>query len=252
MFSLTFGIVDPAPLRGRRHRRCSGRRRRPRRRGRWSRREWTLSSRREPRRAAIAARSSAAAPLVPLAELVPACVDAVSLPVDRRRRDHGRRRRSRQLLRLGAAGVSARDRLPLHAGVGSVHREHLEALRSLETVVTRCVHRPADARRADAGPRGADGGAAAAAVPRPAARSPRGREAGCSWAARAPPRGARWQRRSWCGPRHRDRDDRALAALGAAALAQRAAELCRPGVPERLVSADPDGLQEAVTDPLMR
>ncbi len=73
-------------------------------------------------------------PLVPLAELVPACVDAVSVPVvaaggivD----GVG----IAEMLRLGAAGVSLGTAFLFTPEAGRP-REHLEALRALETVVT--------------------------------------------------------------------------------------------------------------------
>src|SRR5262249_44624380 len=73
-------------------------------------------------------------PLVPLAELVPACVDAVSVPViaaggivDGAGIAH--------MLRLGAAGVSLGTAFLFTPEAGRP-REHLEALRLHETVRT--------------------------------------------------------------------------------------------------------------------
>lgn len=73
-------------------------------------------------------------PLVPLAELVPACVEAVSIPVvaaggivDGAGIE--------ELLRLGAAGVSLGTAFLFTPEAGRPP-EHLEALRSLDTVVT--------------------------------------------------------------------------------------------------------------------
>jgi nitronate monooxygenase len=73
-------------------------------------------------------------PLVPLAELVPACVDAVSVPVVAAGGivDGGA---IAEMLRLGAAGVSLGTAFLFTPEAGRP-REHLEALRTLETVVT--------------------------------------------------------------------------------------------------------------------
>lgn len=73
-------------------------------------------------------------PLVPLAELVPACADAVSVPVVAAGGIVDGAGIA-EMLRLGAAGVSLGTAFLFtpEAGVG---REHLEALRSHETVVT--------------------------------------------------------------------------------------------------------------------
>jgi nitronate monooxygenase len=73
-------------------------------------------------------------PLVPLAELVPACVDAVSLPVVAAGGlvDGAG---IAEMLRLGAAGVSLGTAFLFTPEAGRP-REHLEALRSLDTVVT--------------------------------------------------------------------------------------------------------------------
>jgi nitronate monooxygenase len=73
-------------------------------------------------------------PLVPLAELVPACVDAVSLPVVAAGgiMDGAE---AAEMLRLGAAGVSLGTAFLFTPEAESPH-EHLEALRSLDTVVT--------------------------------------------------------------------------------------------------------------------
>jgi nitronate monooxygenase len=73
-------------------------------------------------------------PLVPLAELVPACVDAVSVPVVAAG-GIADGARIAQLLRLGAAGVSLGTAFLFTPEAGRP-REHLEALRSYETVVT--------------------------------------------------------------------------------------------------------------------
>jgi nitronate monooxygenase len=73
-------------------------------------------------------------PLVPLAELVPACVDAVSLPVVAAGGIMDGAGVA-EMLRLGAAGVSLGTAFLFTPEAGSPH-EHLEALRSLDTVVT--------------------------------------------------------------------------------------------------------------------
>lgn len=73
-------------------------------------------------------------PLVPLAELVPACVEAVSVPIVAAGgiMDGGD---IAGALRLGAQGVSLGTAF-LFTPEAGVAREHLEALRSYETVVT--------------------------------------------------------------------------------------------------------------------
>lgn len=73
-------------------------------------------------------------PLVPLAELVPACVEAVSVPVVAAGgiMDGGD---IAGALRLGAQGVSLGTAFLFTPEAGVAH-EHLEALRSYETVVT--------------------------------------------------------------------------------------------------------------------
>ena len=73
-------------------------------------------------------------PLVPLAELVAACVDAVSLPVVAAGGIVDGAGIA-ELLRLGAAGVSLGTAF-LFTPEADRPREHLEAIRSLETVVT--------------------------------------------------------------------------------------------------------------------
>jgi nitronate monooxygenase len=73
-------------------------------------------------------------PLVPLAELVPACVDAVSLPVVAAG-GIGDGAGIARLLRLGAAGVSLGTAF-LFTPEADRPPEHLEALRTFETVVT--------------------------------------------------------------------------------------------------------------------
>jgi nitronate monooxygenase len=73
-------------------------------------------------------------PLVPLAELVAACVDAVSVPVVAAGGIVDGAGIA-EMLRLGAAGVSLGTAF-LFAPEAGRPREHLEALRSLETVVT--------------------------------------------------------------------------------------------------------------------
>ncbi len=73
-------------------------------------------------------------PLVPLAELVTACVDAVSLPVVAAGGIVDGTGIA-QLLRLGAAGVSLGTAF-LFTPEAERPPEHLEAIRSLETVVT--------------------------------------------------------------------------------------------------------------------
>ena len=73
-------------------------------------------------------------PLVPLAELVAACVDAVSLPVVAAGGIVDGAGIA-EVLRLGAAGVSLGTAF-LFAPEAERPREHLEAIRSLETVVT--------------------------------------------------------------------------------------------------------------------
>lgn len=73
-------------------------------------------------------------PLVPLAELVPACVDAVSVPVVAAG-GIADGAEIAELLRLGAAGVSLGTAFLFTPEAGRPP-EHLEALRSLDTVVT--------------------------------------------------------------------------------------------------------------------
>jgi nitronate monooxygenase len=73
-------------------------------------------------------------PLVALAELVPACVDAVSVPVVAAGGIMDGAGIAEQL-RLGAAGVSLGTAFLFTPEAGRP-REHLEALRSFETVVT--------------------------------------------------------------------------------------------------------------------
>jgi nitronate monooxygenase len=73
-------------------------------------------------------------PLVPLAELVPACVGAVSLPVVAAGGIMDGAGVA-EALRLGAVGVSLGTAFLFTAEAGRP-REHLEALRSLDTVVT--------------------------------------------------------------------------------------------------------------------
>jgi nitronate monooxygenase len=73
-------------------------------------------------------------PLVPLGELVPACVDAVSLPVVAAGGIVDGAGIA-ELLQLGAAGVSLGTAFLFTPEAGRPP-EHLEALRSLETVVT--------------------------------------------------------------------------------------------------------------------
>ena len=73
-------------------------------------------------------------PLVPLAELVPACVDAVSVPVVAAG-GIADGAEIAELLRLGAAGVSLGTAFLFTPEAGRP-AEHLEALRSFDTVVT--------------------------------------------------------------------------------------------------------------------
>jgi len=73
-------------------------------------------------------------PLVPLAELVPACVDAVSVPIVAAGGIMDGAGVA-EMMRLGAAGVSLGTAFLFTPEAGSP-REHLEALRSLDTVVT--------------------------------------------------------------------------------------------------------------------
>jgi nitronate monooxygenase len=73
-------------------------------------------------------------PLVPLAQLVPACLAAVSVPVVAAGGIMDGARIA-ELLRLGAAGVSLGTAFLFTPEAGRP-REHLEALRSLDTVVT--------------------------------------------------------------------------------------------------------------------
>jgi nitronate monooxygenase len=73
-------------------------------------------------------------PLVPLSELVTACVDAVSLPVVAAGAIMDGADIA-QLLRLGAQGVSLGTAFLFTPEAGRP-REHLDALRTLETVVT--------------------------------------------------------------------------------------------------------------------
>ena len=127
--------------------------------------------------------------LVPLDELL-ASID-VAVPGDRGGRDRRRRRRSGAALELGAAGAQLGTAFLFTPECGRP-REHLDALRTYDTVVTRRVHGPAAcaprarrARRADA--RGA------AAVPASSAPSRRS-AARSTWA--APARGRRASCRS--------------------------------------------------------
>jgi len=73
-------------------------------------------------------------PLVPLAELVPACVDAVTVPVVAAGGIVDGAGIA-EMVRLGAAGVSLGTAFLFTPEAGRP-REHLEALRTLETVVT--------------------------------------------------------------------------------------------------------------------
>jgi nitronate monooxygenase len=73
-------------------------------------------------------------PLVPLAELVPACVDAVTVPVVAAGGIVDGAGIA-ELVRVGAAGVSLGTAFLFTPEAGRP-REHLEALRTLETVVT--------------------------------------------------------------------------------------------------------------------
>ena len=133
VFSFTFGIVDPAPLR------AAG--------------IVTLGTATTAREAralenagvdAVAAQGAEAGghrgsflggfPLVPLAELVPACLEAVSVPVVAAGGIVDGRRIA-ELLELGAMGVSLGTAF-LFTPEAARPREHLEALRTFETVVT--------------------------------------------------------------------------------------------------------------------
>jgi nitronate monooxygenase len=73
-------------------------------------------------------------PLVPLAELVPACVDSVSVPVVAAGGIMDGAAIA-EMLRLGAAGVSLGTAF-LFTPEAGLPAEHLDALRSFETVVT--------------------------------------------------------------------------------------------------------------------
>jgi len=73
-------------------------------------------------------------PLVPLAELVPACVDAVTVPVVAAGGIVDGAAIA-EMVRVGAAGVSLGTAFLFTPEAGRP-REHLEALRTLETVVT--------------------------------------------------------------------------------------------------------------------
>ena len=73
-------------------------------------------------------------PLVPLAELVPACVDAVTVPVVAAGGIVDGAGIA-EMVRVGAAGVSLGTAFLFTPEAGRP-REHLEALRTLETVVT--------------------------------------------------------------------------------------------------------------------
>ena len=133
VFSFTFGIVDPAPLRDAGIVTLG-----------------TATTAEESQAleqagvAAVVAQGAEAGghrgsfldgfPLVALAELVPACADAVSVPVVAAGGIMDGAGIA-EMLRLGAAGVSLGTAFLFtpEAGVG---HEHLEALRSLDTVVT--------------------------------------------------------------------------------------------------------------------
>ena len=133
VFSFTFGIVDPAPLRDAGIVTLG-----------------TATTAEEARALeqsgvdAVVAQGAEAGghrgsflggfPLVPLAELVPACVELVTLPVIAAggiMNGAG----IAEMLRLGAAGVSLGTAFLFTPEAGRP-REHLDALRSLETVVT--------------------------------------------------------------------------------------------------------------------
>jgi nitronate monooxygenase len=133
VFSFTFGIVDPAPLRGAGIVVLG-----------------TATTAEEARALeqagvdAVVVQGAEAGghrgsflhgfPLEPLAELVPACADAVSLPLVAAGGIMDGADIAR-LLGLGAAGVSLGTAFLFTPEAGRP-REHLEALRSLETVVT--------------------------------------------------------------------------------------------------------------------
>ncbi len=133
VFSFTFGVVDPAPLREVGIVVL----------GTATTTEEALALERAGADAVVAQGTEAGGhrgsfldgfPLVPLAELVPACADAVSVPVVAAGGIVDGARIA-QLLRLGAAGVSLGTAFLFTPEAGRPP-EHLEALRSLETVVT--------------------------------------------------------------------------------------------------------------------
>lgn len=132
-FSFTFGIVDPAPLREAGIVTL----------GTATTAEEAVALERAGVDAVVAQGSEAGGhrgsflagwPLVPLAELVPACVEAVSVPVVAAGGIMDGARIA-ELLRLGAAGVSLGTAFLFTPEAGRP-REHLEAIRTTETVVT--------------------------------------------------------------------------------------------------------------------
>lgn len=132
-FSFTFGIVDPAPLREAGIVTL----------GTATTAEEAVALERAGVDAVVAQGGEAGGhrgsflagwPLVPLAELVPACVEAVSVPVVAAGGIMDGARIA-ELLRLGAAGVSLGTAFLFTPEAGRP-REHLEAIRTTETVVT--------------------------------------------------------------------------------------------------------------------
>jgi nitronate monooxygenase len=133
VFSFTFGIVDPAPLRGAGIVTL----------GTATTAEEALELERAGVDAVVAQGSEAGGhrgsfldgwPLVPLAELVPACVEAVSVPVVAAGGIMDGAGIA-AMLRLGAAGVSLGTAFLFTPEAGRPP-EHLYALRTTETVVT--------------------------------------------------------------------------------------------------------------------
>lgn len=132
-FSFTFGLVDPAPLREAGVVTL----------GTATRAEEALALERAGVDVVVAQGAEAGGhrgsfldgwPLVPLAELVPACVEAVSLPVVGAGGIMDGAGIA-EVLRMGAAGASLGTAF-LFTPEAARPREHLEAIRSLETVVT--------------------------------------------------------------------------------------------------------------------
>ena len=162
VFSFTFGAVDPAPL----HDAgivVLGTATTAEEARALDRRAWTPSSRREPRRAATAARSSTAfrscrsPSSCPPASMRRVPVVAAGGIVDGAGIARDAASSARQACRSGRRSSSRPS--------AGRPREHLDALRTLRDGRHRRIHRPPMRAARDAGARGADGRAAAAAVP---------------------------------------------------------------------------------------